>query len=118
MIVEFKRPGKSSYSGDDSDPIRQVYGYADIIRSGEAKDFGGRPIPNRDIPIYAYVVCDFTPEFRRLATSLNGLQPSYDGMKYYGFNPQLKVYIEVISFDAVVVEARQRNKVLFDKLNL
>lgn len=46
VIIEFKRPGRSSYSSEESDPIRQVYGYVDIIRSGAAKDFGGRPIPN------------------------------------------------------------------------
>ncbi|WP_288402270.1 hypothetical protein [uncultured Deinococcus sp.] len=118
MIIEFKRPGRTSYSGEDNDPIRQVYNYAKLIRSGQAKDFGGRPIPNKNIPIYAYVICDFTPEFRNLAETFNDLQESYDGSKYYGYHTKLGVYIEAISFDSLVNEAKKRNKVLFDKLNL
>ena len=41
-----------------------------------------------------------------------------DGMGYFGFNKNLNTYIEFISFDKLLNDAEQRNRVLFKKLGL
>lgn len=41
-----------------------------------------------------------------------------DGMGYFGYNESFKAYIEVSSYDRVLVSARERNRAFFDKLGL
>jgi hypothetical protein len=44
------------------------------------------------------------------------LTPDSNG--YFGYNPILGVYVEIISFDKLIADAKKRNAVLFDKLGL
>lgn len=39
-------------------------------------------------------------------------------MGYFGFHKAYKTYIEVISFDRLVILAKERNRAFFDKLGL
>jgi|GEM_PF-3635162 len=39
-------------------------------------------------------------------------------MGYFAFNKRLNTYIEIITFDKLVRDARQRNRVLFKKLGI
>lgn len=48
----------------------------------------------------------------------HGLLPTPDGMGYFTYNPARKTYIEVITFDKLVRDARQRNLVLFKNLGI
>lgn len=41
-----------------------------------------------------------------------------DGMGFFGYNPNYKAYIEVISFNQLVKAAKERNRAFFDKLGL
>ena len=45
-----------------------------------------------------------------------GLVPTQDGEGYFGYNPTVGTYIEVISYDKLLKDAKQRNRTLFDKL--
>ena len=45
-----------------------------------------------------------------------GLNRTQDGEGYFGYNPNIGTYIEVISYDKLLKDAKQRNKALFDKL--
>ena len=45
-----------------------------------------------------------------------GLNKTPDGEGYFGFNVPRGAYIEVISYDKLVKDAKKRNQVLFDKL--
>jgi hypothetical protein len=49
---------------------------------------------------------------------LLGLRPTHDFTGYFGFNPNYRAYVEVISFDRLVNAAKERNKAFFDKLGL
>jgi hypothetical protein len=49
---------------------------------------------------------------------LLGLTETSDHLGYFGYNPNFKAYIEVISFDRLLNAARQRNRAFFDKLGL
>ncbi|MDK2013522.1 MULTISPECIES: ATP-binding protein [unclassified Deinococcus] len=117
VLIEFKRPGKSQYRDDRDDPIRQMLNYAEIIREGKARDSGGRFINAQNIPIYGYAVVDFTPNLHS-AMKKNGLRRSHDGEKYFGYNEPYQVYLEAISFGALLRDARKRNRILFSKLGI
>lgn len=117
VIVEFKRPMRADYD-DESNPITQVYDYVKKIRSGTELDKDGRPIrATANTPIYLYVICDLTPSMMNNAENFN-LHPTPDGEGFFGYNntPKVNAYIEVISFDKLLNDARKRNKILFDKL--
>lgn len=117
VIVEFKRPVRDDYT-DDENPITQVYRYVKQIRDGRAKDRHGRPINvKNDIPFYAYIIADITSTLRDQA-QFSGFQPNHDGNGYFTFNPQLRVYVELISFDNLVSNAERRNQYFFNQLNL
>jgi hypothetical protein len=75
------------------------------------KTFDLRP----NTPMYAYIICDLTPKLRRTAedSGFTGL-PDNDG--YFSFNSNYGLYIEIISFDKLIRDSKQRNKALFDKL--
>ena len=116
-LIEFKRPVRDDYSDEDN-PITQVYRYIDTIRSGQATDRGGRPvtIPDRT-PFFAYIVCDITPTLRMQAKAA-GFRQTHDGGGYFGYNDNFGVYVDIMSFDKLIGDAKKRNAILFDKLGL
>jgi hypothetical protein len=119
VIVELKRPMRNdAAAGEDKDPIEQALGYLDRIRNGNAKTQSGRPIPkSEDIPGFCYAICDITPTIEKRCKIL-GLTPTHDYSGYFGYNPNYRAYLEVISFDRLVNSAKERNKAFFDKLGL
>lgn len=119
VVIEIKRPMRNdAKQGEDKDPIEQALGYLDRIRNGGVTTAGGRPIPHsQDIPGYCYVVCDLTSSMVTRC-KMHGLTPTSDNMGYFGYNPNYKAYIEVMSFDRLVNAAKERNRAFFDKLGL
>ena len=100
-IIEFKQPGKKDYN-DDKNPVAQVYNYVDRIKAGRAKSHAGRVLTVREnTPFYAYILCDLFPHLRKLIENY-GLTPTPDGSGYCGYNPNLKCYIEVISYEKML----------------
>jgi hypothetical protein len=117
ILVEFKRPARNDYA-DEENPIAQIFGYVETIKSGKARDHAGRPIAIKaDTPIYSYILGDITPTLRRQA-SYASLKPTPDGLGFFGFNPEVGVWVEVISFDKLLADAEKRNSSLFDQLNI
>lgn len=118
-IIEIKRPMRDDVqSGKKTDPIRQVFDYLEKIRKGKVKTFDGRPIRDSlDIPGYCYIICDLTPSIRECCKHSN-LRITGDNMGYFGYNENYKAYIEVISFDKLVDNAKKRHQLFFDKMNL
>lgn len=117
VIVEFKRPMRDDYD-DEENPIAQVNRYARQIIMGERKDKNSRDFDLREkTPIYAYIVCDLTKKLRMFAGDA-GYKPLPDNNGYFSFNENYSMYVEIISFDKLVKDSKQRNKALFEKLNL
>ncbi len=115
VIFEFKRPMRKDYTESDN-PINQVYGYIRKIQAGDALDRNGRPVKIRpDTPFTAYIVCDVTDRLREMAENA-GLRPTPDGEGFFGFHEKLRAYVEVVSFDKMISDAKKRNMVLFDLL--
>ena len=119
VIVEIKRPMRNdAQAGEDKDPIEQALGYLDRVRRGQVKTANGRPIPqSSEIPGYCYIVCDLTDSIKKRCKYLD-LTVTNDYMGYFGFHKEFKAYIEVVSFDRLVDNAKKRNKAFFDKLGL
>jgi hypothetical protein len=119
VVVEIKRPMRNdSAAGEKKDAVEQALGYLERIRQGKVKTVNGRPIPkSEDIPGYCYVVCDLLESVEKRC-KMHGLTVTSDHMGYFGYNPNYKAYIEVISYDRLVQAAKERNKAFFDKLGL
>jgi hypothetical protein len=126
VIVEFKRPMRTSYPDkkspeqDDENPFTQVFGYIDKINESRAVSTSGRPISvSPGTPFYCYIVADLTPQLQRRARAAS-LTPCPEGpaLGFLGFNPSFNAYIEVISYDKMISDATKRNTAFFDKLNM
>lgn len=118
-IVELKRPMRDdAKAGAKEDPILQALTYLEKIRLGQAKTPQGRLIPkSEDIPGYCYVICDLTESMVRCCKAYS-LQVTSDQLGYFGYNPNYKAYIEVISFDRLLHAAKERNRMFFQKLGI
>lgn len=115
-IVELKRPQRNDLATEETDPITQVYDYVTDIKEGKVKKANGRGFGNvQQVAFYCYVIADITPTLRKSAARA-GLVPSQDSEGYFGYNPTVGTYIEVISYDKLLKDAKQRNRALFDKL--
>lgn len=119
VVVELKRPMRNdAAAGEEKDPVEQALGYLERIREGKAQTQAGRPIPRcENIPGFCYAICDITPTVEKRCKLL-GLTPTHDFTGYFGYNPNYRAYIEVISFTQLVNAAKERNKAFFDKLGL
>ncbi|MDR2011428.1 MAG: hypothetical protein LBQ22_13190 [Bacteroidales bacterium] len=117
VLIEFKRPMRDDYS-DVENPIFQINKYAREIISGEVKDKYDREFNFRkNTPIYAYIVCDLTKKLKSFAEDAGYKSlPSGDG--YFSFNDNYNMYVEIISFDKLIKDSKEKNRVLFEKLNL
>lgn len=118
-IIEIKRPGHNdATSGQDKNPITQALDYLEKIREGGVRTTNGRIIPkSEEIPGFCYILCDMTKSMIKHCKQQD-LRPTSDNMGYYGYNGNYGAYIEVISFDRLVIMAKERNRAFFDKLGL
>ena len=120
IIVEFKRPGRTSY-GRDENPVTQVLEYVNIMRNGGAfKDRTGRirkpiPISTRFI---CFVIADFTPKLIEMVSMSIAQNKSADGEGYFGFSPIHNAVVEVFPYNKLLHDARLRNEAFFSKLGL
>ena len=71
----------------------------------------------QEIPFYCYIICDLTDKIIKIAQEYNyTVMP--DGQGYFGYNSNFKAYVEIISYDKLLEDAKQRNQILFDKLKM
>ncbi len=118
VIIELKRPMRDDYKESDNNPIQQLYDYVDEIKNDKKKLKNNRLFNAKAIPFYCYLVCDLTEKIKKLATITHDLKPTPDGNGYFGYNSTLGAYIEIISYDKMLDDAKKRNQILFDKLKL
>lgn len=112
-IVELKRPQRDD---GNNDPVLQVLKYVRDIKAGKIKKANGRDFGDVSrVSFYCYVIGDLTQSMRDSAES-RGLTETQDNAGYFGFNPTYGAYVEVISYDKLLKDAKQRNRALFDKL--
>ncbi|OQX98218.1 MAG: hypothetical protein B6I24_05970 [Bacteroidetes bacterium 4572_128] len=121
IIVEFKRPGRDDYSTktDKKNPIDQVISYIRTIRENKIKDRRGIfiQITNKNTPFYAYIICDYNKKLGEILSDKD-FKKTPDGIGYFKYHESYNAYIEVITYDKLLKDAKNRNRILFEKLGL
>ncbi len=116
-IIELKRPDRHQYT-DEYNPISQMLKYVQDIQKGDKKDAKGRTInTNEKTRFYLYAICDITEKIENFILT-HDYTKTPDELGYFGINKNLNAYIEVISFDQLLQNAKKRNKIMFNKLGL
>ncbi|WP_424004273.1 hypothetical protein [Maribacter sp. IgM3_T14_3] len=120
-IVEFKKPERNDYKHGDrkKDPIKQVRTYVEEIIAGKEKKNGKQIKANRNTPFYCYIVADIMPTLENIL-EYESFDPTPDGLGFFRFyeTKTSRAYVEVMPFQKIIKDAKQRNKILFDKLNI
>lgn len=115
--IEFKRPGRDDYTTSDN-PLAQAFELVEEIRSAKFR-IKGRPVSvsNAEIPASVYCVCDITTSMRNVLRMLDAFVTP-DNQGYYGFQRHFKAYYEVIDYNKMLRDAKKRNRIFFEKLNI
>ena len=120
-IVEFKKPQRDNYQDYDpkKNPLDQVEKYIEELLAGKVTNRQGREVRvDPRTPFYVYIVCDITNTLETILRKREFNQTP-DGQGYYLFkNKYYSAYIEVLPFEKVVLDAKKRNRILFDKLGI
>jgi hypothetical protein len=119
VVVEFKRPGRESYTDDR--PVEQLLRYVKSLReNGSIKNKDGRVLAslNQNTSFIGYIIADLTNGFRETLMGSIVNRPTADGFGLWGFEENLRTYIEVIPYEKLFRDARARNEVFFSKLRL
>lgn len=116
LLVEFKRPGRMSYT-DDENPQFQVERYVKRLQSGGLKDVKGRPISlDQSTIFYCYIVADI---IGKIDTWTFSWQRTADGRgRVYRPNNGFNGSIELLGWDQLVGDARARNQAFFDRAGI
>jgi hypothetical protein len=112
LLVEFKRPGRSQY-GDDENPQLQVQRYVKRLLSRGERDIRGRPVRlSQDTVFYCFIVADCVG---RLDEWTDSWARTADGRgRIYHPQAGFRGSIELIEWDALIKDARDRNKAFFE----
>lgn len=113
VIIEFKRPMLDNYTKDPCSQITLRFGE---ILAGEVDDIDGRRINPKNLRFMGYLIADLTPSLRK------HVQMDYheqsDGEGYFKPLANGKGFVELISYTKLLESAKQRNRMLFEKLGL
>lgn len=114
-LVEFKKPSRKSY---DETPGEQLLRYARAIRGKDIEMPNGRTLHVSDSTrFYCYAISDLSKKVREFAENNNYAQLKNE-FGYYTYVRALNAHIEIIAFDKIVIDARQRHKAFFEKLGI
>lgn len=117
VIVEFKRPERNEYPQKEENPVEQVLRYVRKIKEGTAKDKDGKTINVGAIPFYAYILCSLTPRIKGIAMDHDFVKtPDNEG--YFKYHQAQGCYIEIVSYDKVLNDAKKRNRAFFERLQI
>lgn len=121
VIVEFKRPERDDYQSDNpkKNPVDQVISYIRSIRENKAKDRKNKLISvDKDrTPFYAYIICDLSNKLNSVLEERD-FKKTPDGQGYFKFHDSYNAYIELISYQKLLKDAKMRNRILFEKLGI
>lgn len=120
-IFEFKKPQRHNFAdpSSDEDPVQQIIRYVNQIRAGKFKTPEGRDIRvTDDTPFYGYVVCDLPRKVEDWLHTEKMFTPMPDGLGYFQWFGNIRLYMEVLSWTKVHADAEMRNKVFFRKLGI
>lgn len=120
-IVEFKKPMRDDYKdyAEEKNPVEQSEKYIDNLLDGKVTGRNGRPVQvTEHTPFYVYIVCDVTPSLEKILKNRE-FEKTPDGQGYFKVKSKYySAYFEVLPFEKVLTDAKKRNRILFEKLNI
>ena len=117
VVIEFKRPSRNDYH-DEENPIDQVYEYIDKIRSCKAKYPNGQLIIiTENTPCYVYIISDLSGKMVKYCRK-NDFIVTHDGLGFFYYHKEYRAYIEVISYQKVLKDSKQRNRIFMKKIGV
>ncbi len=120
-IFEFKQPQRGDFVNQSTkeDPIEQIIRYTIDLKEGKYTTPEGRDMyVDENTPFYGYLICDFTSKIKDWLYKIKDFTPMPDGQGYYQWVDSNRLYIEVLSWDKILKDAEQRNKIFFKKLGI
>lgn len=69
------------------------------------------------MPASIYCICDLKPTLHH-ALKVQDAFVTPDNQGYYGFHRGYNVYYEIIDYSKMLRDAKNRNRIFFEKLNL
>lgn len=120
VLIEFKRPKRNDYNLSKN-PVTQTIDYLkEIDKSEHITDNDGLTITiNKNIQKQVYIIADLTTTFETIVETYFGwLIKSSDRTGYFGYEPISKTYFEIISYEKLLKDVKNRNKVFFEKLGI
>jgi hypothetical protein len=120
-IFEFKKPQRHDFANpsSDDDPVQQIIRYVNQMREGRFKTPKGRDIlVSENTTFYGYVVCDLPKKVADWLLYEKNFTIMPDAMGFFQWFPNIRLYMEVLSWTKVLADAEMRNKVFFHKLGI
>ena len=120
-IFEFKKPQRDDFVNPSSteDPVQQIVRYVNSIRDGKYKTPEGRKmLVGENTPFYGFVVCDLTNKVEAWLEREKDFKPMPDRLGWFQWLGNINLYVEVISWDKVLKDAKMRNQIFFEKLGI
>lgn len=119
LIVEFKKPGRDDYTIGKAlhDPVQQVLDTVEHIRSvGHVMDLTGKKHEiKKGVKVQAYIIDDVLDHMKKLLKQRDFNQ-SWDETGYSKYHESFDVFIEVLSYEKMISDAKIRNATFFDLL--
>lgn len=120
-IVELKKPQRDDYKDydDSKNPVEQSEKYIELLLDGKVKGRNGRVVKvDRRTPFYVYIICDIGPSLKKILERRE-FELTPDGMGWFKVKSKFySAYFEIMPFEKVLDNARKRNRILFEKLNI
>ena len=120
-IFEFKKPQRHDFANpsSDDDPAQQIVRYVNQFREGKFKTPKGRDVlVSENTTFYGYVVCDLPRKVADWLLYEKNFTIMPDGLGYFQWFPNIRLYMEVLSWTKVLADAEMRNKIFFHKLGI
>jgi deoxyadenosine/deoxycytidine kinase len=104
---------------EKKNPIEQTERYIDNLLEGKVTGRNGRTVEvTEKTPFYIYIVCDVTPTLEKILKNRE-FEKTPDGKGYFKVKSKYySAYFEVVPFVKVLSDAKKRNRILFEKLNI
>jgi hypothetical protein len=121
VIVEFKSPGKTTYSGAPNDnPVWQIRKYVKSLLGKTCYTYSGERITdlNKGVPFLCFLIAEPSEQLYELLAQHMIHKPTPDGEGRFAYLDDLNAYFEFIPYDQVLKNATLRNEAFFKRLKI
>jgi hypothetical protein len=118
VVFEFKRPGRNMNTSNDRKLDSQVEDYFEKLMESKAKNSkGGFLNIQNNTAKFGYVICELHKDLEEYNITRNFFKKTPYGT-LYKINPELNLYIEVMSYRIMIDFAEKRHDAFFQALGI